>query len=146
VKSHNHKFQPVTLFGKLVGALLIFSCGLTWAEPAPAILSGTATIQLKNSDSPQNLSGMDIVLAPPSLIPEIRRLRMETWRTEGLAIKRNDTPKNHAQLAATGPRSRFCKTHDMATVRVFLGASSAEFLTSLEYPAGGGNPYSILMF
>jgi len=90
---------------------------------------------------------MDIVLAPPSLIPEIRRLRMETWRTEGLAIKRNDTPKNHAQLAATGPRSRFCETHDMATVRVFLGASSAEFLTSLEYPAGGGgNPYSILMF
>ena len=88
MKSHNHKFQPVALFGKLVGALLIFSCGLTWAEPAPAILSGTATIQLKNSDSPQNLGGMDIVLAPPSLIPEIRRLRMETWRTEGLAIQR----------------------------------------------------------
>ena len=88
MKGHNRKFQPVTLFGKLVGALLIVSHGLTWAEPTPASLSGTATIQLKNSDSPQNLGGMDIVLAPPSLIPEIRRLRMETWRTEGLAIQR----------------------------------------------------------
>ena len=31
---------------------------------------------------------MDLVLAPVSVIPEIRRLRMETWRTDGLAIQR----------------------------------------------------------
>ena len=55
----------------------------------PTALTGQATIQLKNASSPQNLGGMDLVLAPTSLIPEIRRLRMETWRTEGLAIKRN---------------------------------------------------------
>ncbi|NBS88194.1 MAG: carboxypeptidase regulatory-like domain-containing protein, partial [Verrucomicrobia bacterium] len=88
MKGHRVKFQPVTLFGKLVGASLFLACPLTWAEPATTSLSGTATIQLKNSDSPQNLSGMDLAIAPPSLIPEIRRLRMETWRTDGLAIQR----------------------------------------------------------
>ena len=88
MKGHRVKFQPVTLFGKLVGASLFLTWPLTWAEPVPTSLSGTATIQLKNSDSPQNLSGMDLAIAPPSLIPEIRRLRMETWRTDGLSIQR----------------------------------------------------------
>lgn len=55
----------------------------------PSVLTGQATIQLKNASTPQNLGGMDLVLAPASLIPEIRRLRMETWRTEGLSVKRN---------------------------------------------------------
>ena len=88
MKGHRHKFQPVTLFGKLVGASFFLFSFLTWAEPAATTLAGHATIQLKNSDSPQNLGGMDLVLAPPSLIPEIRRLRMETWRTDGLAVQR----------------------------------------------------------
>jgi hypothetical protein len=32
---------------------------------------------------------MDLVLAPTNLIPEIRRLRMETWRTDGLSVTRS---------------------------------------------------------
>lgn len=88
MNGHEPKFRPVTLFGKLAGALLLFSICLTWAEPKETTLSGQATIQLKNSDTTQNLGGMDLILAPPSLIPEIRRLRMETWRTDGLAIQR----------------------------------------------------------
>lgn len=66
MEGHRVKFQPVTLFGKLVGASLFLTCPLTWAEPATTSLSGTATIQLKNSDSPQNLSGMDLAIAPLS--------------------------------------------------------------------------------
>ncbi len=88
MKDHGDKFQPVTHFGKLVGILLCLLVDLSWAQPLPAGLTGTATIQLKNSDSSQNLGGMDIVLAPTTLIPEIRRLRMETWRTDGLAVQR----------------------------------------------------------
>ncbi|NBR72306.1 MAG: hypothetical protein EBQ51_06415 [Verrucomicrobia bacterium] len=87
MKGHRDKFQPVTLFGKLAAASIFLLPILTWAEPAATTLSGRATIQLKNSDSPQNLGGMDLVLAPTSLIPEIRRLRMETWRTDGLAVQ-----------------------------------------------------------
>ena len=75
MKGHTVKFQPVTLFGKLVGASLFLTWPLTWAEPVPTSLSGTATSQLKNSDSPQNLSGMDLAIAPPSLVPEIRRMQ-----------------------------------------------------------------------
>ena len=88
MNGHPDKFRPVALFGKLSGVFLFTLAGLTWAEPTPASLSGVATIQLKNSDTPQNLGGMDLVLAPVSVIPEIRRLRMETWRTDGLAIQR----------------------------------------------------------
>ena len=87
---HPPKFQPLSPFGKLTALVLLGSL-LPWVALAaePTALSGQATIQLKNASSPQNLGGMDLVLAPTSLIPEIRRLRMETWRTEGLAIKRN---------------------------------------------------------
>ena len=87
---HHHKFQPLRYFGKLTALIVagfLLPLGLGAAEPA--ILTGRATIQLKNAVSAQNLTGMDLVLGPTSLIPEIRRLRMETWRTEGLAIKRN---------------------------------------------------------
>ena len=90
MSSHSSKFQPLGPFGKLTAPFLL-SFLLPWAPLAaePTALTGQATIQLKNASSPQNLGGMDLVLAPASLIPEIRRLRMETWRTEGLAIKRN---------------------------------------------------------
>ena len=87
---HLYKFQPLRSFGKLT-ALLLLSFLLPWGVVAaePAVFTGQATIQLKNANSPQNLGGMDLVLGPASLIPEIRRLRMETWRTESLSIKRN---------------------------------------------------------
>ncbi|NDC79764.1 MAG: hypothetical protein EB090_00590 [Verrucomicrobia bacterium] len=90
MRLHPFKFQPLRFFGKLTASLIIgvFSGWATWAAE-PATLTGQATIQLKNSSSPQKLAGMDLVLAPATLIPEIRRLRMETWRTEGLAVKRN---------------------------------------------------------
>lgn len=52
-------------------------------------MAGRATIQLRNASYRSDLGGMDLVLAPTSLIPEIRRLRMETWRTDGLAVTRS---------------------------------------------------------
>ena len=52
-------------------------------------MTGRATIQLKNASYRSDLGGMDLVLAPTNLIPEIRRLRMETWRTDGLAVTRS---------------------------------------------------------
>jgi len=90
MKLHPSKFQPLRPFGKLTAWLLLGSW-LPWTALATdaGVLTGQATIQLKNASSPQNLAGMDLVLAPSSLIPEIRRIRMETWRTEGLAVKRN---------------------------------------------------------
>lgn len=90
MRPHPSKFQPLRSFGKLTAQLLLGFL-MPWVAMAaePTALTGMATIQLKNATSPQNLGGMDLVLAPTSLIPEIRRLRMETWRTEGLAIKRN---------------------------------------------------------
>ncbi|NDE84852.1 MAG: hypothetical protein EB056_02285 [Verrucomicrobia bacterium] len=90
MKHHDSKFQPLRPFGKLT-ARLVVGLLMPWVAVAaePTTLTGQATIQLKNASSPQNLGGMDLVLAPPSLIPEIRRIRMETWRTDGLAIKRN---------------------------------------------------------
>lgn len=90
MKLHEDKIQPLRHFGKLTAQLvagLLLPLSLLAAEPTA--LTGRATIQLKNASSPQSLPGMDLVLGPTSLIPEIRRLRMETWRTEGLAIKRN---------------------------------------------------------
>ena len=90
MKLHPSKFQPLRSFGKLTAqVLIVFSLPTTGLTAEPAALTGQASIQLKNASSPQNLGGMDLVLAPTTLIPEIRRLRMETWRTEGLAIKRN---------------------------------------------------------
>lgn len=90
MKLHPHKFQPLGFFGKLTAGLLLgFSLGLPARAAETSALAGLATIQLKNATAPQKLAGMDLVLAPASLIPEIRRLRMETWRTEGLSVKRN---------------------------------------------------------
>ncbi len=86
---HLHKFQPLGRFGKLVAALLLFSCQLPAQEPSGATVAGRATIQLRNASYRSDLGGMDIVLAPTNLIPEIRRLRMETWRTDGLAVTRS---------------------------------------------------------
>ena len=84
---HPFKFQPLRSFGKLTATIVLglLACGSGRAAE-PATLTGQATIQLKNATSPQKLAGMDLVLGPPSLIPEIRRLRMESWRTEGLAV------------------------------------------------------------
>ena len=90
MRLHSLKFQPLGSFGKLTAQLLVgLFLSLSSLGAEPSILTGQATIQLKNASSSQNLGGMDLVLAPPSLIPEIRRLRMETWRSEGLAVKRN---------------------------------------------------------
>ena len=58
------KIRPVSLFGKLAAVLLF----------PPALLFAQAK---------------DLVVAPIQLIPEIRKLRMETWRTDGLAVTRS---------------------------------------------------------
>lgn len=62
---------------------------LSAEEPGAGALSGKATIQLRNASYRSELGGMDLVLGPTRLIPEIRKLRMETWRTDGLAVTRN---------------------------------------------------------
>ena len=88
MNAHRPKSQRPASFGKLATALLCLPLLTLGAEPSPTLLTGKATIQLKNSSTTQNLGGMDLILAPLALIPEVRRLRMETWRTEGLAIQR----------------------------------------------------------
>jgi hypothetical protein len=90
VTLHLLQFRPVALFGKLAAALLLLPATLPAQEtPSPAgSLTGRATIQLKNASYRSDLGGMDLVLAPTNLIPELRRLRMETWRTDGIAVTR----------------------------------------------------------
>jgi len=95
MNAHRVKFRRPASFSKLATALLCLPLLTLGAEPSPTLLTGKATIQLKNSSTTQNLSGMDLVLAPLALIPEVRRLRMETWRTDGLAIQR--TPSGEEQ-------------------------------------------------
>lgn len=87
--AHLSKFQPVATFGKLVAVLLLFPGALSAQESTGGTIAGRATIQLKNASDRSALGGMDLVLAPTSLIPEIRQLRMETWRTEGLSVTRS---------------------------------------------------------
>jgi len=82
---HALKIRPVALFGKLTALLLLLSGSLSAQET----LGGRATIQLRNASYRTDLGGMDLILAPTNLIPEIRRLRMETWRTDGLAVTRS---------------------------------------------------------
>lgn len=90
MRGHTSKIRPVALFGKLVAALfLLFPALPSAAEPAGGAVAGRATIQLRNASYRSDLGGMDLVLAPTNLIPEIRRLRMETWQTDGLAVTRN---------------------------------------------------------
>ena len=89
MNGHLLKFQPAATFGKLVAVLLLFPGGLLAEEPLGGSLNGRATIQLKNASYRSDLGGMDLVLAPTNLIPEIRRLRMETWRTDGLSVTRS---------------------------------------------------------
>jgi len=89
VTFHTSKIRPVALFGKLVAAFLLLPVSSPAQETAGGTLAGRATIQLKNASYRSDLGGMDLVLAPTNLIPEIRRLRMETWRTDGLAVTRN---------------------------------------------------------
>lgn len=86
---HLHKFQPATFFGKLAAILFFLPLGLGAQDPAGGTLAGRATIQLKNASYRSDLGGMDLILAPPNLVPEIRRLRMETWRTDGLSVTRS---------------------------------------------------------
>lgn len=83
------KIRPVALFGKLTAALLAFPLLLSGQEPVAGALSGKANIQLRNASYRTDLGGMDLVLGPTRLIPEIRKLRMETWRTDGLAVTRS---------------------------------------------------------
>jgi len=89
MKVHSLKIRPVALFGKLVASLLLLSGALPAQTPPAGAVAGRATIQLKNASFRSDLGGMDLVLAPTNLIPEIRRLRMETWRTDGLAVTRS---------------------------------------------------------
>jgi len=86
---HSSKIRPVALFGKLVAALLLLPVASQSQETAKETVAGRATIQLKNASYRSDLGGMDLVLAPTNLIPEIRRLRMETWRTDGLSVTRS---------------------------------------------------------
>ena len=86
---HPSKIRPVALFGKLVAVILLLSGTAPAQEPAGGAVAGRATIQLRNASFRSDLGGMDLVLAPTNLIPEIRRLRMETWRTDGLSVTRN---------------------------------------------------------
>ena len=86
---HPIKIRPVALFGKLAAALLLFPAVLPAQETSGGTVAGRATIQLKNATDRSDLGGMDLVLAPTNLIPEIRRLRMETWRTDGLSVTRS---------------------------------------------------------
>lgn len=87
--AHFLKFQPVATFGKLVAIFFLTVGSLPAQEPTGGTIRGRATIQLKNASYRSDLSGMDLVLAATNLIPEIRRLRMETWRTDGLAVTRS---------------------------------------------------------
>ena len=87
--AHLLKFQPVATFGKLTAILFLTAGLLPAGEPTGGTLQGRATIQLKNASYRSDLGGMDLVLAPTNLIPEIRRLRMETWRTDGLSVTRS---------------------------------------------------------
>ncbi len=75
---HSSKIRPVALFGKLVAVLLLLPVASQSQETAKGTVAGRATIQLKNASYRSDLGGMDLVLAPTNLIPEIRRLRMET--------------------------------------------------------------------
>ena len=86
---HSSKIRPVALFGKLVAVLLLLPVASQSQETTKGTVAGRATIQLKNASYRSDLGGMDLVLAPTNLIPEIRRLRMETWRTDGLAVTRS---------------------------------------------------------
>ena len=86
---HALKIRPVALFGKLAAVLLCLPAPLSAQEAAGGTVAGRATIQLRNASYRSDLGGMDLVLAPTNLIPEIRRLRMETWRTDGLAVTRS---------------------------------------------------------
>ena len=95
MNAHRPKFRRPASFSKLATALLCLPLLTLGAEPCTTLLTGKAIIQLKKSSTTQNLSGKDLVHAPLSLIPEVRRLRMETWRTEGLAIQR--TPSGEEQ-------------------------------------------------
>ena len=86
---HSFKIRPVALFGKLAAALLFLPLALPAQDPAVGEVAGRASIQLRNASYRSDLGGMDLVLAPTNLIPEIRRVRMETWRTDGLAVTRS---------------------------------------------------------
>ena len=86
---HLLKFQPLATFGKLAAILFLWTTPLSAQETAGGEIHGRATIQLKNASYRSDLAGMDLVLAPTNLIPEIRRLRMETWRTDGLSVTRS---------------------------------------------------------
>ena len=89
VNLHPLKFRRVALFGKLAAALFLFPTPLPAQEVTGGTVAGRATIQLRNASFRSDLGAMDLVLAPTNLIPEIRRLRMETWRTDGLAVTRS---------------------------------------------------------
>ena len=89
MEPHLLKFQPVATFGKLAAALFFLSGALSAQDFAGGTVTGRATIQLKNASYRSALGGMDLVLAPTNLIPEVRRLRMETWRTDGLSVTRS---------------------------------------------------------
>jgi hypothetical protein len=89
VTVHPPKIRLVAFFGKLTAALLLLPSVLPSQENSGQTVAGRATLQLKNASFRSDLGGMDLVLAPTNLIPEIRRLRMETWRTDGLSVTRS---------------------------------------------------------
>jgi hypothetical protein len=83
------KIRPVALFGKLTATFLLLPLPLLAQAQGHGSITGRATIQLKNASYRSDLAGMDLIVAPTNLIPEIRKLRMETWKTDGLAVTRS---------------------------------------------------------
>jgi len=88
VTLHALKIRPVALFGKLAAVLFLLPAAAQTQPDFAGSVAGRVSIQLKNASYRSDLGGMDLVLAPTNLIPEIRRLRMETWRTDGLSVTR----------------------------------------------------------
>lgn len=71
--------------------------------PAPSTetsISGTAIIELR-SEVKQYLSGLELVLIPASVAPEIRKVREERWRERASRFRFNDG-YNNLDLQAIG--------------------------------------------
>jgi len=128
------KIRPVALFGKLTAVLLLLSPSLPAQPDAPGIVTGRATIQLKNASVRSDLGGMDLVLAPTRLIPEIRKLRMETWRTDGLAVTR--TPEGEEN--PVGVRIDFADGYKNLDLQA-LGQAAANAATARTKSATNGD-------
>ena len=127
------KIRPVALFGKLTAVLLLLPSPSPAQSNAPGGVAGKATIQLKNASYRSDLGGMDLVLGPTQLIPEIRKLRMETWKTDGLAVTRNA----EGQENPVGVRIDFADGYKNLDLKA-LGQAAANAATARTQSATNG--------